>query len=211
MRQRLIIFLALALALVISSCQSLPATQVFIVVTATPETIEATAEVVAPTSTPAQPTAANTDIPEPTAPPEPTIDPAMQPEILQIQVAEQVFENGRMFWIGPVKQIWVLVVSGEGTGEWLIYEDTFEEGEMEADPNLTAPDGLLQPERGFGKLWRDNPDLRETLGWAITPEFGYVTSYEYHPDEDGFGYHVLTNLYEEQFRFNEEDQTWELN
>lgn len=210
MQQRLIIILILVLGL-ISACQALPPTQVIIVVTATPETIEATAEAVDPTITQAQPTAAATETATETPVPQPTSDPALQPQILQIQAAEQVFEGGRMFWLQPVNQIWVMVASGEGQGEWLIYEDTFQEGEMESDPNLTPPDGLLQPQRGFGKLWRNNPDLREILGWAVTPEFGYVTSYEYHPGEDGFGFHVLTTLYEEQFRFNEEDQTWELN
>ncbi|GAB4200474.1 MAG: hypothetical protein OHK0022_21570 [Roseiflexaceae bacterium] len=38
------------------------------------------------------------------------------------------------------------------------------------DRRLTPPPGLLAPKRGFGKLWRENPDLREMLGWATAPE-----------------------------------------
>ena len=129
-----------------------------------------------------------------------------------------------MFWVQPGNQIWVMLVTGEGSGEWRVYDDTFvEEETAESDPELTPPAGFEQPRRGFGKLWRENPELREALGWAITPEFGYVTRYEYHPgvptgevDAQGTpvpvpGYHILFSLYEEAFRFNEADQTWQLN
>jgi hypothetical protein len=123
-----------------------------------------------------------------------------------------------MFWVEPTKQIWVLVVEGPGHGAWTVYEDTFEEGQPESDPSIVPPTPLLQPMRGFGKLWRDNPEVRDELGWAETPEFGYVSNYEYHPGGEvvdgeyvpGPGYHVLFSLYDEAFRFNEEDGTWQL-
>jgi hypothetical protein len=112
-----------------------------------------------------------------------------------------------MFWLQPTGQIWVMIVEDEGRGRWQIFDDSFEEGEMEFDPEIIPPEGFEQPQRGFGKLWRDNPELREALGWAITPEFGFVTRYEYHADP---GYHLLSSLYEETFRFNETDRTWQL-
>jgi hypothetical protein len=141
------------------------------------------------------------------------------PVFAQIQVAEQLFEHGRMFWLQPTQEIWVLIVTSEGRGTWLVYEDTFVEGEPETDPAIVAPDGLLQPERGFGKLWREVQQVRDELGWAVTPEFGYVSRYEYHAGGTvdaqgnyvrGFGYHVLYSLYGELFRFNEENSTWQL-
>ena len=85
-----------------------------------------------------------------------------------------------MFWIGQIKQIWVLKITGEGHGTWEVYQDTFVDGEPENDPSLVPPDGRYQPQRGFGKLWRESPGLRENLGWGVTPEFGYVSHYEYH-------------------------------
>jgi len=136
-----------------------------------------------------------------------------------VQVAEQVFENGRMFWVQPVNQLWVMVLTDEGRGQWLVYPDNFDEDvDPATDPALEAPEGFIQPERGFGKLWRENPEVRETLGWAITPEFGYVSNYRYVPggemvDGDyvpGPGYHILFSLDGEQFRFNEETGTWQL-
>lgn len=218
-RTMIVMFL---LAIIITACQGPPPTQIVLVVTATPppgdaeETAEASPEVEVSatgtvTATPA----------EETATPGPTTTPDLFPTttVNQIQVAEQVFENGRMFWFQPTEQIWVMIITGEGEGDWRIYEDTFVEGEPEFDPEIVPPEGLEQPTRGFGKLWRENPELREALGWAVTPEFGFVTRYEYHPggevedDEwvQGPGYHVISSLYEEAFRFNEADQTWQLN
>jgi hypothetical protein len=154
--------------------------------------------------------------PTPTVTALPTIFPTAT--TAEIQVAEQVFEGGRMLWVQPTDQIWVLVVTETGHGTWTVYNDTFEEGDPEFDPNIVPPQGLYQPTRGFGKLWRENVEVREALGWASTPEFGYVSPYEYHPggevvDDEyipGPGYHILYSLYGEQFRFNEADGTWEL-
>jgi hypothetical protein len=157
----------------------------------------------------------------------PTLAPTATPEVFptpttgNIQVAEQLFQRGRMFWVEPTRQIWVLIVTGEGRGRWMIYPDTFQDGvDSEVDTSLVPPgDGLIQPERGFGKLWRSNRDVNEALGWATTPEFGYVSPYEYHPggtiNPNGEyvvapGYHILYSLYQEQFRFNEVDGTWQL-
>lgn len=207
------------LLLLAHACQGPPPTQIILVVTATPGSTP-DGDIQAVESE--EPTATVTPIPT-TATPQvtPTVDPFPTPIINQIQVAEQVFEGGRMFWLQPTQQIWVMIVEAEGRGDWQIFEDTFEDGESEFDPEIVPPEGMSQPERGFGKLWRENPDLREALGWAVTPEFGFVTAYEYHAggslDDDGqwvdtgSGYHIITSLYEEAFRFNEADLTWQLN
>jgi len=138
----------------------------------------------------------------------------------EVQVAEQVFEGGRMFWVQPVNQIWVMVVTEEGNGQWLVYEDNFDESvDPATDPALVPPeDDLIQPERGFGKLWRENPEVRDALGWAVTPEFGYVSQYRYVPGGEivdgsyvpGPGFHTLFSLGGELFRFNETNGTWRL-
>ena len=213
---RRFLFGLLLMLLLVAACQGPPPTQIILVVTATPE---GDAQAIQSSE---EPTATVTEIPT-TATPEltPTVDPFPTPIINQIQVAEQVFEGGRMFWLQPTQQIWVMIVTSEGSGDWQIFEDTFADGEAEFDPEIVPPDDLLQPERGFGKLWRENPDLREALGWAVTPEFGFVTAYEYHAGgsldangqwvDDGDGYHIITSLYEEAFRFNEADLTWQLN
>jgi hypothetical protein len=240
MRLRVLFMLCFVCAL--AACQGVPPTVVYIVVTATPDatttareaTRDAAVTLVAqaitpsstapiPTRTPAPPTPASPDTasPAPTSP-GPTPLPAgfPTPVIAQITVAEQLFEGGRMFWIQPTGQIWLLTLTGEGRGDWAIYADDFTESDIASDPALVPPAGRYQPERGFGKLWREADAIRQALGWGVTPEFGYVSRYEYHAGGSidpatgvytpGPGYHILFSLGGELFRFNEADSTWTL-
>jgi hypothetical protein len=82
--------------------------------------------------------------------------------------AYQFFEHGTMLWRGDTQQIYVAFQDGT----WAAYDDTFREGEPERDPNLFTPGELLQPIRGFGKLWRTTPGLRDRVGWARAEEEG---------------------------------------
>jgi hypothetical protein len=86
-----------------------------------------------------------------------------------INAAHQRFVRGAMVWRGDTRTIYVI----GRDGRWQAYADTFVEGEAESDPSLTPPDGLLQPVRGFGKLWRTHPEVQRQLGWALAKESGY--------------------------------------
>ena len=99
----------------------------------------------------------------------------------------------------------------------LAFEDTFVDGEPEINPTLTPPANLLQPERGFGKLWRENADVQVLVGWAEDAEIGYVTRYEYRAGGSvseqneyipGKGRHVITLLDGQMMAFDEADNTW---
>lgn len=234
-RSRLLLMM---LILLTAACQGPPPTQyvivtptptvtpVIIVVTATPDpaslvtpTFEQT--IPSPTTAVATVEVIPTDIP---ATPEVTTEPQTidngRPTVTvaQIQVAEQRFQGGRMYWLQPIDQIWVMVESQQGQGIWTVYDDAFEEGEIEFDPAIVAPEGLLQPERGFGKLWRENEEIREALGWGLQPEVGFVSNYRYEPGGDftngqfvpGYGSHVLNSSEGDVFRFNEINGTWQL-
>jgi len=91
--------------------------------------------------------------------------------------AEQEFQHGRALWFEDVEmpdtsiKRPILVLYKEGN--WARYQDTWTEGQPESDPKLVPPEGFLQPLRGFGKLWRENADVRAKLGWALTTEQGY--------------------------------------
>ncbi|HXF64940.1 MAG TPA: hypothetical protein VNK95_25155, partial [Caldilineaceae bacterium] len=104
-------------------------------------------------------------------------DPALQralgwaktEEALPIALARQAFVRGEMIWRGDTRMIYVI----GRDGRWQVHPDTFVEGEPEQDPAITPPDGLFQPIRGFGKLWRSDPKVRERTGWALAKEQGY--------------------------------------
>ncbi|MBN2306003.1 MAG: cache domain-containing protein, partial [Anaerolineae bacterium] len=135
---------------------------------------ESRALAVPPTATPVPPTP---------APGTPTPRPEIFPTDVtaQVQIVEQVFEHGRLFWIMHSRQIWVMQAAPDDPngGDWFCYNDTFIDGEMETDPALVPPEGMYQPRRGFGKLWRTNPDIKTGLGWGLTPEFDLTSSYTY--------------------------------
>jgi len=149
----------------------------------------------------------------------PTVDPFPRPTDYDIIVAEEIFENGRMFYIQMAGRIWVMFNDeDDNAGTWVAYEDTWNEGMPEFDPAIIPPDGLRQPMRGFGKLWRDNEAIREALGWALDPEFGHLTHYTFEPGDtvetdDGAivilpGTHTLRSWYGGLFIFDEAEGTW---
>ncbi|MBK8051203.1 MAG: hypothetical protein IPK16_31325 [Anaerolineales bacterium] len=91
---------------------------------------------------------------------------ATQENAIAAAGAVQRFENGVMVWRGDANAIYIF--SNDGT--WQRVDDTFKEGDPEKDFSLESPQGKRQPERGFGKIWRSQPEVREKLGWAIEKE-----------------------------------------
>lgn len=93
--------------------------------------------------------------------------------------AYQPFEHGQMIWLdlpdGPM--IYVLpersraAELGQVPWRYQMFADTWREGDP-GSGGLTPPDGLYEPLRGFGKLWREHPELRDQLGWGVAPERG---------------------------------------
>lgn len=81
--------------------------------------------------------------------------------------AYQPFENGVMMWISDTGQILVLTADGRAR----YYTDTFQEGMP--NPEAVAPEGLLTPVRGFGRVWEFLGGAEASgLGWATRLETG---------------------------------------
>lgn len=230
----------LLLAAVVAACQPTRETQIVIEMTK-PVTREVTVVVVV-TATPgssdgnAVAQSAPSDTPEsteaPTAPPTPTATPQPSPTTnatpdafptpvsREIVVAEQAFQNGKMFYLQPRDEIWVLINEGEDevSGRWNIYDNEWEEGMPESDPSIEPPDDFVQPIRGFGKLWRENQAIRDALGWALDTEYGHWTQYEYYHGGEvnaageyvsGPGEHRLRGRDGSIYVFDENAGTWE--
>lgn len=87
--------------------------------------------------------------------------------------AAQVFERGMMVYVaGSPGTIYSL--SNDGT--FRRFNDTFAAGIDPESGGELPPPGLIEPVRGFGKVWRANPDVRAALGWALVPEAGDTAS-----------------------------------
>jgi serine/threonine protein kinase len=91
---------------------------------------------------------------------------AVEPE-QQPRAGEQRFQHGVMFWREDLWQIYVV----HDAGTWTVYADTYTDGQPETDPTLVPPPGLIQPKRGFGKVWREQlGGPGAAIGWATEIE-----------------------------------------
>lgn len=89
-----------------------------------------------------------------------------QGSVTSVSSAEQAFERGTMIWLsGP---IFVLYSDG-GLQQ---FTDTFTDGVDPVSGGEVPPAGLIEPVRGFGKVWRSSPQVRAGLGWGLAPEAG---------------------------------------
>lgn len=85
--------------------------------------------------------------------------------------AYQQYQNGRMIWVaslGAQPQPAIYALLNDGTYQRL--NDTFIDGVDPESVGSVPPEGLLEPRRGFGKAWRENPPVRDRIGWAAGPE-----------------------------------------
>lgn len=80
--------------------------------------------------------------------------------------AWQPFERGDMLWHGSSGVIYVF----EEDGDWRGYTDDWREGMPDLSCEADPPVGLLQPVRGFGRIWCLVGEAREAVGWAVEPE-----------------------------------------
>lgn len=96
-------------------------------------------------------------------------------------IAEESFQGGHTFWVQDTEQVFIVYDRHKETGEEL-----FEGRWQPADPDwkwdgsnpegigLSPPPGLVEPQRGFGWLWRTHLGGPEgPLGWALDREYGF--------------------------------------
>jgi hypothetical protein len=83
--------------------------------------------------------------------------------------ADQAFEHGRMIWRSDNQRIYVIYADNT----WTDHEATFNPDVDPTSTGLETPEGLYEPVLGFGKVWREQPGVRDKLGWAIEEEHAY--------------------------------------
>lgn len=97
---------------------------------------------------------------------------------------EQHFERGVMIWVKDrwaewtEEEGWIIVLYGDEqfSPKWQTFTDDWKEGDPDNDPTLKPPSGRYQPVRGFGLVWRQQPEVRYRLGWAIDQETSFSTA-----------------------------------
>lgn len=89
------------------------------------------------------------------------------------QAAWQPFERGFMIYLqGSPGSIYVI----SNDARFRRFDDTFVSGVDPESSGEAPPPGLVEPVRGFGKVWRNNADVRAMLGWALQQEQGDTAS-----------------------------------
>lgn len=131
-----------------------------------------------PTVTPAPPTSTPTSVPTPTPcalPALPTLKPAylaielgcpLNPGRDPLSTAYAPFVGGQMLWREDNAVIYVLA----NDGRWAQYDDLWREGDAEF--TCGEPANPPTPVRGFGRVWCDQPAVRQGLGAATAAEIG---------------------------------------
>jgi serine/threonine protein kinase len=82
---------------------------------------------------------------------------------------EQIYEGGQMYYRQEDDQFWVF--HGGINGTWRKYLDVYA---SDPEPTDQAPDGLITPKSGFGRIWQKHQEVRNSLGWATTHEDGFT-------------------------------------
>lgn len=90
-------------------------------------------------------------------------------------MARQRFVNGEMIWVdlgARGKRIYVIISDADHDPSFYyrVFADTWSEGQPVSGGWTPPGPGLYEPVRGFGKVWRENPDVREAIGWAWETE-----------------------------------------
>jgi serine/threonine-protein kinase len=149
---------------------------------------------VSPTDTPVPPTATLAPPTSTPVPPTPTVPPCpfaaqglfadlwqtyriqlgcpLYPQVQVIQDAEQAFQAGHMFWRADNDYAYVVFEQGGWAGTYRSFTDKWNEGDPDFSCPATPPPGLVQPKRGFGKVWCELGGASSPTGWALAEEVG---------------------------------------
>lgn len=97
-----------------------------------------------------------------------------------------------LIWRGDTGDVIGLLLTGNTFYFW---EDMYA-GLPDNPVTEPTPAGRIKPINGFGRVWGNFPDVRESLGWAIEEEVGYtlnLTRYT-HPHPHGSVTDLIFNL-----------------
>lgn len=100
------------------------------------------------------------------------IPPTVTPGTGTTGASYQLFENGIMLYRADLGAIYVLV----NDGRFFPFSPAQYGGLPDNPVTRPTPPGRYRPIFGFGKVWGNNWYIRASVGWAVTPETGYVAT-----------------------------------
>jgi LysM repeat protein len=92
--------------------------------------------------------------------------------------AQQSFDNGFMVWRGDTSEVLVFYSFGSVNSYPLSSYQSLPDNPV-FDP---MPDGKVRPINAFGRVWGNNADVRQWLGWANAGETGNTLNITTNPD-----------------------------
>jgi LysM repeat protein len=104
-------------------------------------------------------------------------DPYCPGAVITSSAAGENFEGGRVYWYEAMPGAadtrgTIYVIYNDGS--WETFVDTWDASQPSNDPGIIPPANRYQPERGIGKLWREQAAVRRRLGWAYEPESAFT-------------------------------------
>lgn len=87
---------------------------------------------------------------------------------MAVFAAWQPFQGGVMLWFSDTRQIWVMTNADHRVQ---VFDDLYQEGDP--SPTEAAPEGLVTPARGFGRIWEQLGGAESALGWGMASETGF--------------------------------------
>jgi len=88
---------------------------------------------------------------------------AASPGSRTVTLLEQSFQGGLAIWRSDTREIYVLSRDGN---TWSAHPDTWRPGDS-ITVDSAPPPGALVPTGGFGTVWRNTPEIKNRLGWAV--------------------------------------------
>jgi hypothetical protein len=82
-----------------------------------------------------------------------------------VSLAELVFQRGVMIQRFDTQRADIYVLDGKGN--WAVFTDSWSQEEDGLLGGAGPSSGLYIPDRSFGKLWQDNPDIADSIGHAV--------------------------------------------
>ena len=96
----------------------------------------------------------------------------------------QDFEGGRVYRYAadpdyPADQRGTIYII-YNDGEWVTFPDNWDSSQPSNDPSLVPPANRYQPVNAIGKVWRDMPEVKNRLGWALESPNAFQGRFQYY-------------------------------